>query len=44
MKDPRVTFADNDEFIDMVEHYFDDAGKKHYAGEELKDERREYQY
>ena len=33
MKDPRVTFEDNDIFIDMVEKYFEDVSKRYYAGE-----------
>ena len=37
MRDPRVTFQDNDTFIDMVEKYFEDVSKRFYAGEELED-------
>ena len=38
-KDPRVNSEDNDQFIDLVERYFDVTSKKYYAGEELKDAR-----
>ena len=36
-KDPRVVEKDNDDYIDLVEKYFDTTSKKFYAGEELKD-------
>lgn len=39
MKDPRVNAKDNDDFINMVEKYFNIVGKKFYAGEQLKDMR-----
>jgi|TARA_B110000305_G_C19329846_1_gene583397 isopenicillin N synthase-like dioxygenase len=38
-KDPRVNSTDNDQYIDLVEKYFDHTSKKFYAGEELKDSR-----
>lgn len=28
---------DNEDYIDMVEKYFDSVSKKYYAGESLKD-------
>ena len=37
MKDPRVTFNDNETFLDMVEKYFADVSQKYYAGEKLED-------
>ena len=37
MRDPRVNEKDNDDYIDMVERYFDHVSKKYYAGETLKD-------
>jgi isopenicillin N synthase-like dioxygenase len=37
MRDPRVNEKDNDDYIDMVERYFDNVSKKFYAGETLKD-------
>lgn len=36
-KDPRVNEKDNEDYIDMVEKYFDSVSKKYYAGESLKD-------
>ena len=44
MKDPRVTFKDNDDYINMVERYFDQVSKRYYAGEELKDCKPQYFY
>ena len=32
-KDPRVNQADNDEYIDMMERYFQHASEKFYKGE-----------
>ena len=32
-KDPRVNSTDNDQYIDLVEKYFDHTSKKFYAGE-----------
>ena len=37
IKDPRVSQADNDQFLNTMEKYFDDRGKKLYAKQELKD-------
>jgi len=37
VKDPRVKEQTNEEYIDMVEEYFEDVGKRFYAGETLKD-------
>ena len=36
-KDPRVVPKDNEDYIDMVEKYFDTISKKYYAGEALED-------
>lgn len=36
-KDPRVNHQTNEEYIDMVENYFDDVGQRFYKGETLKD-------
>ena len=44
MRDPRVTFKDNDDYIGMVEQYFDSVSKRYYAGEEMKDCKPEYFY
>ena len=43
-KDPRVNEQDNDNYIDLVEKYFDQVSKKFYAGETLKDCRPELCY
>jgi len=43
-KDPRVEEQANNEYIDMVEKYFDHVSKKYYAGEEVKDIRPELCY
>jgi len=42
MQDPRVTFEDNDNYINMVERYFDQVSKRYYAGEKLEDCKPEY--
>jgi hypothetical protein len=39
LRDPRVNEKDNDDYIDMVEKYFNSVSKKFYAGEVLKDAR-----
>jgi len=44
LRDPRVDDKANDEYIDMVEHYFDYISKKYYAGETLEDARPELCY
>lgn len=41
LKDPRVDEQDNNDYIDMVERYFDEVSKKYYAGEHVKDFRPE---
>ena len=33
LKDPRVNEKDNNDYIDLVERYFDLTSKKYYAGE-----------
>jgi hypothetical protein len=37
VKDPRVDHRTNEDYLDMVEEYFEEQGKLHYAGEVLKD-------
>ena len=37
VKDPRVNHSTNEEYIDMVEQYFEEQGEKYYRGEVLKD-------
>lgn len=33
VRDPRVNHKANEDYIDMMERYFSDTGKKFYAGE-----------
>jgi len=35
---------DNDDYIDLMEEYFEKKGKMFYAGEQLKDQKPEYHY
>ena len=44
VKDPRVDENENDDYLDLVEKYFDNAGKKYYAGEVLEDCKPEFNY
>lgn len=37
MRDPRVNHNDNEEYIDMIERYFEKQGEKYYKGEPLDD-------
>lgn len=37
VKDPRVNHKTNEEYIDMVESYFEIQGEKFYRGENLVD-------
>ena len=37
VKDPRVNHEMNEEYLDMVESYFELQGERFYRGEELKD-------
>lgn len=32
VKDPRVNHQDNEEYIDMMEKYFEEEGRKFYEG------------
>lgn len=41
MRDPRVQHSDNDEYIDMVENYFEKVSKVYYETGELPDSRPE---
>jgi hypothetical protein len=43
-RDPRVVEKDNNVFIDMVEKYFEETGKKYYNGEKIADIRPELCY
>ena len=44
VKDPRVSHEVNEEYIDMVERYFEGVSEKYYRGEELVDMRSELSY
>ena len=44
IKDPRAKQEDNDEYIDLMEKYFDSRGKILYSGEQLEDAKPEYHY
>ena len=44
VRDPRVTFTKNDEYIDMIENYFEEVGEKYYRGEDLIDARPELSF
>lgn len=44
VRDPRVRHEQNEEYIDMVESYFEKVGEAFYAGHELKDCRPELSY
>ena len=35
IKDPRVDFEDNENYIDLMEDYFEQTGKSFYAGKDL---------
>jgi len=37
VRDPRVNHKMNEDYIDMVEEYFEAEGEKFYRGEKLKD-------
>lgn len=37
VRDPRVNHNTNEEYIDMVENYFEKVGEQFYKGEVLKD-------
>lgn len=37
VRDPRVNYQMNEDYVDMVEEYFESQGEKFYRGEILKD-------
>jgi len=41
VRDPRAKEEENDEYIDIMEKYFDSRGKIYYAGEKLEEEKPE---
>jgi hypothetical protein len=44
VRDPRVDFSANDEYIDVMEDYFEQTGNRFYDGQEVKDIRPETNY
>lgn len=44
IKDPRAKQADNAEYIDLMEKYFESRGAMFYSGQDLKDAKPEYHY
>jgi isopenicillin N synthase-like dioxygenase len=44
LKDPRINEHDNEEYIEMMEKYFETRGEMFYAGEELKESRPDIHY
>ena len=44
IKDPRVNMQDNENYIDMMEDYFEQTGNKFYAGEPISDIKPECHY
>ena len=44
IRDPRVNYQDNSDYIDLMEKYFDSVAPPYYAGEKLEDVKPEYHY
>jgi hypothetical protein len=44
IRDPRASEEHNEEYIDLMEKYFDSRGKMFYAGQSLDDIKPEYHY
>ena len=44
IKDPRVNFQDNENYIDLMEEYFEKSGELFYSGEKVDDIKPEYHY
>ena len=44
IRDPRVNMKDNDDFIDVMEKYYDEVTKDYYEGKNLKDCRPDQHY
>ena len=43
-RDPRVDEKDNEDYIDLMEEYFEKESRKHYKGEKLKDCKPEHNF
>jgi hypothetical protein len=44
VRDPRVSEKANEDFIDLMENYYEKTGKKYYAGETITDFHPEMDY
>lgn len=44
VKDPRAVEQDNNDYIDLMERYFESRGNKLYAGETVEDFKPEYHF
>ena len=44
IRDPRVDMKDNNEYLDMMEEYFEQVGERFYRGEEIKDIKKDCDY
>jgi len=44
VRDPRVNSKDNEDYIDMMEDYFQRTGELFYSGEKCEDFKPEYHY
>jgi len=44
IKDPRVQMEQNEEYIDLMEEYFEKTGEKFYRGEDVDDIKAEWMY
>ena len=43
-RDPRADARDNDDYLDLMEQYFEKTSEKHYRGETLQDAKPEHYY
>ena len=44
IRDPRVSEKDNDDYVDLMEKYFEQVGDKFYDGEKISDIKPECHY
>jgi len=43
-RDPRVNEKDNEDYLDMMEKYFESASRKYYNGDNLEDCKPEFNF
>ncbi len=43
-KDPRIVEKDNEDYLDMMEEYFEFQSRRHYKGEQLVDCKPEHNF